>query len=63
MLRYYKADPEDVIRHMMQKSVDAEYDAFCNKYFNYDAQCQDAVEGRSRFARPNIPRPSKAIGE
>jgi hypothetical protein len=28
-----------------------------------DKKCQDAVEGRARFARPNIQRPSKAIGE
>jgi len=30
---------------------------------NSDNAAQDAVEGRARFARPNIPRPSKAIGE
>lgn len=39
-----------------------EYNKRVQDFWN-DQKAQDAVEGRARFARPNIPRPSKAIGE
>ena len=47
---------------IMQGLVEAQ--EYVNSMFPpIEKECQDAVEGRARFARPNIQRPSKAIGE